>query len=129
MKEKELRKLETVSMRYFLQTYYDLDYDKAKEMSSLSHKSLGEVAKLYGVKITKISFKNLTKDYILTGKVILVIDYYNNIAPYIKPHTFLEDEYQTEMDERYTSYEVFDSEGEDLYDKHKGRQKTKYIKS
>ena len=41
----------------------------------------------------------------------------------------LEDEFETTMDERYISYEVYDlNEGEDDYDKYQGRQKVKHFK-
>lgn len=128
MKKKELKSLKKVNISHFLQTYYDVEEEVAKIMSRHSHKSLSEVARLYGIKFRRMSFENITKELIYTGKVILVVDHFGNTAPYIEPFTSLEDEYQTEMDESYISHEVYDLEGEDSYDEHKGRQKTKYIK-
>jgi len=128
MKKKELESLKRVSLNYFLQTYYGVGEDLAEIMSKESHKSLSIVARLYGIKFRKMSFESITKELIYTGKVILVEDYFGNTAPYISPFIELEDEYQTEMDERYISKEICDLEGEDFDDKHKGRQKTKYIK-
>lgn len=128
MKKKELKSLKKVNISHFLQTYYGVEEETAEIMSKHSHKYLSEVAKLYGIKFRRMSFENITKELIYTGQVILVVDHFGNAAPYIDPFASLEDEYQTEMDYRYISREIYDLEGEDSYDKHKGRQKTKYIK-
>lgn len=126
MTKKELKESRSVGMKWFLEAYYDISEEVAALLSLHSHKSIKEVAKLYEIKFHKIGFKELTREMLLTGKVILVQDHYGNIAPYINPLISLEDEYETTMDERYTSYEVYDiNEGEGVYDKYKRRQKIK----
>lgn len=126
MTKKELKECRSVGMKWFLETYYDISDEVATLLSLHSHKSIKEAANLYEIKFLKIGFKDLTKEMVLTGEVILVQDHFGNIAPYINPLISLKDEYQTSMDEKYTSYEVYDiNEGEDIYDKYQGRQKTK----
>ena len=106
MTKKQLKAMPVISMNYFLQTYYGLTEEQALVFSAHTHKTLKTVARLFGVKLAKMSFEEVTREYVLTGKVILVEDYFGNIAPYINPYQILEDEYSTDMDERYTSYEV-----------------------
>ena len=129
MTKKELRKIGTISMAYFLKTYLDVDNDKLlNKLVELTHFELKEITKIYGIKLSKISFENLTKDMIARGDILLVDDCYGNPAPYINPMRKMENEYETTLDERYVSHEVYDIKGEEENDKYKGRQKIKYIK-
>ncbi len=124
MTKKEIRTCPTMSMRLFLEAYYDINEEISMLLSLHSHKSLKQAASLYDIHFSKICFDDLTREMVWTGKVILVQDHYGNVAPYINPLVSLVDEYETDMDERYTSYEIFD-EGDDIYDKYQGRQKIK----
>lgn len=126
MTKKEIRKITSITMAYFLKTYLDITNENIlTKLIELSHCELKEIALIYGVKLSKIPFEELTKDMIARGDVLLVEDAYGNKAPYINPMRKMEDEYETTLDERYVSYEL---EGEDRNDKHKRKQKTKYIK-
>ena len=117
-------------MAHFLKEYLDIENDNLlTQLLRLSHFDLKEVAKVYGIKLKKISFDDLTKDMIARGEILLVEDAFGNPAPYVNPMRLLEDEYETTLDESYVSYEVYDLEGDDKGDKYKGRQKVKYFKS
>ena len=130
MTKKELRKTPSITMAYFLKIYLDItNEDLLTKLIELSHCELKEVALVYGVRLSKIPFEKLTKDMIARGDVLLVEDIYGNKAPYINPMRKMENEYETTLDERYVSHELYEIEGEDKDDKHKGKQKTKYIKS
>ncbi|MBR3897923.1 MAG: hypothetical protein IKJ43_01420 [Bacilli bacterium] len=129
MTKKELKRCSSMSMNHFLRTYYGLSDDLAEKLSMHSHKSLREVAKLYEIPLKKIGFQDVTREMIAVGDVLLIMDHFGNPAPYVNPYAILEDEYETTMDERYISYEVYDlNEGEDDYDKYQGRQKVKHFK-
>lgn len=123
MTKKEIRKTKTISMSLFLELYYGVDESDAKKLGLHSHKTLKQIAKLYGVILSKISFDNLTKEMLARGEAILVEDIYRNAAPYINPNIEFVDEYETTMDERFVSHEVY--EGDEKNDKHKTRRKVK----
>lgn len=126
MTKKEIRKTPSISMAYFLKTYIDITNENLlTKLLELSHCELKEIANIYGVRLSKIPFEKLTKDMIARGDILLVEDAFGNKAPYINPMREMENEYETTLDERYVSYEL---EGEDKNDKHKGKQKIKYIK-
>ena len=130
MTRKEIRNTSSISMAHFLKEYLDIENDNLlTQLLRLSHFDLKEVAKVYGIKLKKISFDDLTKDMIARGEILLVEDAFGNPAPYVNPMRLLEDEYETTLDESYVSYEVYDLEGDDKGDKYKGRQKVKYFKS
>lgn len=129
MTKKEIRKTSSISMAYFLKTYLDItNEDLLSKLIELSHCELKEVAYAYGVRLSKIPFECLTRDMIARGDVLLVEDLYGNKAPYINPMRKMENEYETTLDERYVSHELYDLEGEDKNDKYKRKQKIKYIK-
>ena len=129
MTKKELKKSSSMSMDHFLRTYYGLSDDLADKLSMHSHRSLKEIAQLYEISLKKIGFKDVTREMIATGDVLLIVDHYGNTAPYINPYINIEDEFETTMDERYISYEVYDlNEGEDNYDQYQGRQRVKHFK-
>lgn len=129
MTKKEIKKISSISMAYFLKTYLDIENEGLlTKLIKLSHFELKEVTKEYGVRLSKISFDDLTKDMIARGEILLVEDAFGNMAPYINPMRSIENEYETTLDERYVSYEVYDIEGEDKNEKYKRRQKTKYLK-
>ena len=126
MTKKEIKKIASITMAYFLKTYLDITNDiLLTKLIELSHHELKEVAKIYGVKLSKIPFEKLTKEMVARGDILLVEDAYGNKAPYINPMRKIENEYETTLDEIYVSYEL---EGEDKNDKYKGKQKTKHIK-
>ena len=130
MTKKEIRRSPSNSMEYFLKVYYDLNDELIEKLCTHTHKALKEIAKLYGINLKKMSFEDLTREMVATGEVVLITDHCGNVAPYINPYTEIEDEYETTMDERYISYEVYDlNEGEIDYGKHKGRQRVKRFKS
>ena len=129
MTKKEIRKTPSITMAYFLKTYLGVTNTiLLNKLTELSHCELKEVAKIYGVKLSKISFDTLTKDMIARGDILLVEDNFGNKAPYINPLRKMENEYETTLDERYVSHELYDLEGEDNNDQYKGKQKVKYIK-
>lgn len=129
MTKKEINASPTISMDYFLKTYYGVSDELAQKLSMHSHKSLKELAHLYEIPLRKTSFNDLTREMIATGKVILITDHFGNLAPYVNPYISIEDEFETTMDERYVSYEIYDlNEGEDEYDKYQGRQRVKHFK-
>ena len=126
MTKKEIRRISSISMAYFLKAYLNIANDALlSKLMELSHFELKEVAKVYGVRLSKIPFERLTKDMIARGDILLVEDVYGNKAPYINPMRKMENEYETTLDEMYVSHEL---EGDDKNDKHKGKQKVKYIK-
>lgn len=127
MTKKEIKTSPGMSMEYFLEVYYGVDEEIASKISLHSHKSIGKIARLYGVKLSKLGFDNVSREMIARGEVILVEDHFRNAAPYINPNIKLTDEFETTMDERFVSHEVYEEEEE--YDKHKGRQKIKHFKS
>lgn len=129
MTKKEIRKAPSITMAHFLKRYLDItDEILLTKLTELSHCEIKEVARIYGVDLLKISFDDLTKDMIARGDILLVEDAYGNKAPYINPMRKIENEYETTLDERYVSHELYDLEGEDNNDKYKGKQKVKYIK-
>lgn len=126
MTKKEIRRISSISMAYFLKAYLNIANDALlSKLMELSHFELKEVAKVYGVRLSKIPFERLTKDMIARGDILLVEDVYGNKAPYINPMRKMENEYETTLDEMYVSHEL---EGDDKNDKYKGKQKVKYIK-
>ena len=126
MTKKEIRRISSISMAYFLKAYLNIANDALlSKLMELSHFELKEVAKVYGVRLSKIPFERLTKDMIARGDILLVEDVYGNKAPYINPMRKMENEYETTLDEMYVSHEL---EGDDINDKYKGKQKVKYIK-
>ena len=129
MTKKEIRKISSITMAHFLKTYLDVTNEiLLNKLAELSHCELKEVAKIYGVRLCKIPFDTLTKDMIARGDILLVEDAFGNKAPYINPMRKMENEYETTLDERYVSHELYELEGEDNNDKYKGKQKIKYIK-
>ena len=129
MTKKELNQSPSNSMEYFLKTYYDLSDELIDKLKGHTHKTLKSIAKLYGIDLKKMGFDSITREMLATGEVILITDCCGNVAPYINPYAEIEDEFETTMEERYISYEVYDlNEGEDEYDKHKGRQRIKRFK-
>ena len=126
MNKKKIKTSVVISMKYFLEVYYELEEDISLKISLHSHKSISKIASLYGVKLSKMSFDSVSKDMVARGEVLLVADHFNNLAPYINPTIDLIDEYETTMDEKFVSYKI---DEEEEYDKHKGRQKIKHFKS
>lgn len=117
MTKKELESVKCVSMQYFLEVYYDVAEDISHVISKNSHKSLGKVARLYGVRLAKMSFEKVTREMVNMGDVIFVLDCFGNAAPYINPKINFEDEFNTTMDEKFVSHVV---EGDEC-DKYKRR--------
>ena len=126
MTRKEINSSHIVGMKYFLEVYYGVSEDIVSKISLHSHKSISKIASLYGLKLSKMSFDSVSREMIARGEVLLVIDHFNNLAPYINPTIDLIDEYETTMDEKFVSCEINE---EEEYGKHKGRQKIKHFKS
>ena len=102
MDKKELKYAEKIDVKKFLKRFYGLDNEELLvKLSKLSHHDLKEVASLYGIRLRKICFENLTREMIASGEVILVADRFNNFAPYINPMIKLEDEFSTTLDDKY----------------------------
>lgn len=128
MTRKQLKKAARINMQHFLETYFCFENEGTLNiLLKLSHCEIKDVAELYGVRLSKMPFEVLTQDMLARGDVILVEDIHGNVAPYINPYRRPENEFETTMEEVYTSYEVLEEEKEN--DKHKGRQKIKHFKS
>lgn len=129
MTKKEIRKTSSITMAHFLKTYMDVTNEiLLNKLVKLSHCELKEIALVYGVRLAKIPFEKLTKDMVARGDILLVEDAYRNKAPYINPMRMMENEYETTLDERYVSHELYEIERDDKNDKHKRKQKIKHIK-
>lgn len=127
MTKKEIRKTLSITMAYFLKTYLGITSEVLlSKLMELSHCELKEVARVYGVRLSKIPFDMLTKDMIARGDILLVEDVYGNKAPYVNPMRKMENEYETTLDEVYVSHEL---EGDEKDDKYKRKQKVKHFKS
>lgn len=127
MTKKEIRKTLSITMAYFLKTYLGITSEVLlSKLMELSHCELKEVARVYGVRLSKIPFDMLTKDMIARGDILLVEDVYGNKAPYVNPMRKMENEYETTLDEAYVSHEL---EGDEKDDKYKRKQKVKHFKS
>ena len=127
MTKKEIRKTLSITMAYFLKTYLGITSEVLlSKLMELSHCELKEVARVYGVRLSKIPFDMLTKDMIARGDILLVEDVYGNKAPYVNPMRKMENEYETTLDEVYVSHEL---EGDEKNDKYKRKQKVKHFKS
>ena len=125
MTRKQLKKAARIDMRHFLETYFCFENKSTiNSLLKLSHCEIKEVAKIYGVRLSKMPFEVLTQDMLARGDVILVEDIHGNVAPYINPYRKLENEYESTMEETYVSYEIIEEVEEN--DKHKGRQKIKH---
>lgn len=127
MTKKEIRKTLSITMAYFLKTYLGITSEVLlSKLMELSHCELKEVARVYGVRLSKIPFDMLTKDMIARGDILLVEDVYGNKAPYVNPMRKMENEYETTLDEVYVSHEL---EGDEKDGKYKRKQKVKHFKS
>lgn len=127
MTKKEIRKTKAITMRHFLEMYYGIEEDEAIKLSLHCHKNLKRICDMYGVIVSKMSFDNVTKEMLARGEVVLVEDIFRNVAPYINPNIDLTNEFETTMDEKYVSYEIY--EGDEENDKCKGKRKVKCFKS
>lgn len=89
---KDIEKMDFINLRHFLTKYYGVDNeDLISEFIHLSHKQLKEIVPFYGINVVRTSFSFIDREQIETGTVILVEDYYKNIAPYVNPNRKLSD--------------------------------------
>ena len=87
MNKKEIKKQPHISMEKFLRQHLNVQSERVinllKELSHQEFKDLYE--DLYSLRLKCLPFEIVSKEDVQMGDVLLVLDKYNNTAPYINP--------------------------------------------
>ena len=94
MNKKELKIQPHISMEKFLRQYLNIQNETVIEtLKELSHQDFKELYEyMYSLKLKCLPFEIVSKEDIQMGDVLLVVDRYNNPAPYINPKQISFDE-------------------------------------
>ena len=89
MNKKDLKNESCITVEKLLRNYYLVDNEIVIDLlSSLSHKELKMVGKDYGIKLVSVPFDSLERAALMDGEILLVVDTFNNLAPYKNPQVF-----------------------------------------
>ncbi len=102
MNKKEINQSINISMKYFLETYYNVTNQALlDDLIKMSHKDIKIILEMYGIKLKRTCFQDLTREKIASGEVILVTDGFGNLAPYKNPLLVYEEDYFELIEEKY----------------------------
>lgn len=94
MNKKELNTQPHITMEKFLKQYLDIQSERIITfLKELSHQEFRELyEELYSLKLNCLPFEIVSKEDVQIGDVLLVLDRYNNPAPYLNPkQMYIED--------------------------------------
>ena len=87
MNKKELKKQPHISMEKFLRQHLNIQNERVIDiLKELSHQEFKDLYEdLYSLRLKCLPFEVVSKEDVQVGDVLLVLDKYNNPAPYINP--------------------------------------------